>query len=120
VIKTTETPARTGSMFTITVPASAAGSPSVARIAGQDYSRRAVYLQALDSAVVICTSEAAAQDPNNLTGSFGGASASAAIWSPPITHCEEIWVANTSTSSASRVSVIIETGAVDPGTGRAP
>jgi hypothetical protein len=98
-----------GNYYTVMIPASAAGIPSVAQLLPQDAGRVVAYILPIDNAIVIATSKEQAQDPANVGGAYPGGT-----YAPPggypVTHSEQVWAANTSTSGSCRVSVMVETG----------
>lgn len=108
-VQTADQAALHGAMFTVTIPASAAGAPSVKQLLPQDAQRKTAYVMPLDAPVIIGNSREQVTDPGNIGGSYpqGGYLNG---WSPPIRHREPVWACNTSTSVACRVSVMVDTG----------
>jgi hypothetical protein len=102
-------PARHGNYSTILIAASTATVPAVARLLPRDDERVIAYVLPIDGPIVIASSKEQAQDPANVIASVpsGGY---APVGGYPVTHREEVWAANVSTSTTCRVAVMIETG----------
>ncbi len=108
-VTTARDPVVTGVYSTVVIPASSAGSPSVAQLLPRDLSRHRAYIQPVDAAIVISTVEQECYSTANVAADFpnGGYMAESA-WSPPIFHQEAVYATNTSTSGACRVVVLTE------------
>jgi hypothetical protein len=107
-VATTTAATQFGAYTTFSIPAS-----GVVRVLPRDPNREYAYITSVDNPVVLCNSMEAAQASANTAASVPnpqGYYLNNGSTTPPIRHNEAIYAANTSTSAASRVSVIIERG----------
>jgi hypothetical protein len=108
--KNTPPGARKGVFFTVVL--STTVNP-VQLLLGRDYKRAKAVIIAVDEPVVLAQSQAMAENANNTNQATAGAVPSGAYVPVgicyPIDHCDEVWVAATS-SSAGRVSVVVSRG----------
>ena len=73
-----------------------------------DILRQYAYVLAVDAPIVIATSSEEAGAPSNIGAPNPAGGYFAGGWSPPIRHNQALWVGNTSTTTATRVVVLVE------------
>lgn len=99
--------ARNGTHFTVVTSTS---SNPVTQLLGRDYTRVDAVVIAVDQPVVLAQNQAMAESVNNQNqatiGPIPSGSYIPAGYPVPINHCDEVWIAATS-SSLGRVSVIV-------------
>lgn len=104
--------ARTAAYSTVVLPASSSGAvttPGVARLLPRDDERVIAWILPIDGPIIVAPTLEQAQDPTNVGGTYPSGS-----YAPPggyrITHREQVWACNPSTTATCRVSVMVETG----------
>jgi hypothetical protein len=108
-VRTLRAASRTAAYSTVTLPASATLAPGVAQLLPRDDERVIAWILPIDGPIIIAPSKEQAQDPSNIGGTYpSGAYAPAGGY--PVTHREQVWACNPSTTITCRVSVMIETG----------
>src|SRR6185437_2281379 len=107
-VATTTAATQYGAYTTFVLPAS-----GVARVLPLDPDREYAYITSIDNPIVLCNTLEAAQSAANTVANVPnpqGYLLSTGSTTPAIRHNEAVFAANTSTSTASRVSVITERG----------
>lgn len=106
--------ARNGSHYTVVISTS---QNPVQLLLGRDYNRVDAVVIAVDEPVVLAQNQSMAESVNNTNQATVGPVPSGAYipagYPVPINHCDEVWVAATS-SSLTRVSVIVSYNKVLP------
>lgn len=106
-----------GAYSTVVIPPSTATSASVLRVLPQDPLRQYAYLTPQDGPIVISTTQEAAESLANVGATVSlpaGAFIAQGATTPPIRHNEAVYACNPSTSTACRVTVLVERGETGP------
>jgi hypothetical protein len=109
-VETTTGANQFGAYSTIVVPAA-----TVQQLLPHDPLRQYAYLTPIDEPIVIGTTLEQVQGSNNTVAAVpnpSGAYIPALVTTPPIRHSDPVYCVNTSTTTATRVTVLVERGNV--------